>query len=81
MIVMADMFVYFLLSLLLDGDGTYYGQSSGTHLIEGSDFTKRLLFLSWYIWYTVNIAVVLLVVYRKILKALKDRTKARNISR
>ena len=78
---MADMFVYFLLGLLLDGDSTYYGQSSGTHPIEGSDFTKRLLFLSWYIWHTVNIAAVLLVVYRKILNPRRGRTKARNISR
>jgi len=79
MIVMADMFIYLLLGLLLDGDSTYYGLSSGTGPSESYGLTKNLLFFGRYIWLITNIVVVLLLVYKKFLGPMRGITKARNI--
>ncbi len=81
MIVMADMSIYFLLGLLLDGYSTYYGQGNGSRPNEDSGLMGSLVFYGLYLWFALNIGVVLLLVYRKILDVRKGQTKVKNISK
>jgi len=81
MIVMADLFIYLLLGLLPDGHSAYYAQGSGSQPIESSELLEGLVYSGRYIWYALNIATVVLVVYKKIPNPRKSSAKTRNVSR
>jgi hypothetical protein len=72
-LVLADLFVYLVLSLFFMGYEDFYDQSKGTWMSLQSMTTKeKVIYLAIDFWYIANIALIIWTCYR-VYKSFKNR--------
>ena len=65
-IVMLDALIYILLELLLDGYSNYYGQGGGYFQNEDIIVKESLVLWAIYVWHTINLIGVSILVHQMI---------------
>ncbi|PIB34502.1 hypothetical protein BFP72_03270 [Reichenbachiella sp. 5M10] len=77
-VIIIDLFIYFVLALLLMNYDDFYDASKGEYWsLESMTFWQKVNYISFNLWYVINAVLIGIVIYRVIKRIKKNALQQR----
>lgn len=77
-VIFIDLFIYFVLALLLMNYDDFYDASKGEYWsLESMTFWQKVNYISFNLWYVINVILIVIVIYLVIKRIKKNALQQR----